>query len=61
MQSFFWSFFSCVRTKYGELQSKFPHSDQEWEITYQKKTQPNAITLNTALSTIMVGKEKYFH
>ena len=34
--SFFWSVFSCIRTKYGDLLSKSPHSDRIQENADQK-------------------------
>ena len=37
IQSFAWSVFSCVRTKYGDLRSKSPYSVRIQENTYQKK------------------------
>ena len=35
---FFWSVFSCIRTKYGDLLSKSPYSVRIQENTGQKKT-----------------------
>ena len=34
---FFWSVFSCIRTEYGDLRSKFPHSARMQKIMDQKK------------------------
>ena len=33
---FFWSVFSCIRTEYGDLRSKFPHSARMQKIMDQK-------------------------
>ena len=37
IRSFFWSVFSCIRTKYGDLRSKSPYSVRIQENTDQKK------------------------
>ena len=37
IRSFFWSLFSCIRTKYGDLRSKPPYSVPIQENTNQKK------------------------
>ena len=38
IQSIFWSVFSCIRTEYGDLRSKYPYSVRIQENTDQKKT-----------------------
>ena len=37
IRKFFWSVFSCIRTEYGDLQSKSPYSVQIQQNTDQKK------------------------
>ena len=37
IRSFFWSVFSCIRTEYGDLRSKFPYSAWMQEIMDQEK------------------------
>ena len=36
---FFWSVFSCIRTEYGDLWSKYPYSDRIQENNKPEKTQ----------------------
>ena len=37
IRSFFWTTFSCIRIKYGEMRSISPYSVRMWENTDQKK------------------------
>ena len=36
---FFWSEFTCIRTEYGDLWSKYPYSDRIQENNKPEKTQ----------------------
>ena len=52
IRSFFWSVFSCIRTKYGDLRSKSPYSIQIQENADQKKLRIWALFMQQCILTI---------
>ena len=50
---FFWSVISCIQTKYGEIQSIFPHLIRMWENTDQKNSQFGHFSRSVTFSEII--------
>ena len=55
IRSFFWSLFSCILTKYGEIWSITPYSVQMRQNTDQKKTP----YLDTFHAVIIMSKKRF--